>query len=77
MPLRDLIPVRGPAGKQCHIAYAMTLLDGDDQATLADWLATDVAADFIAAAIRDETGFRLGAGTVRRHRRGDCLCGGH
>lgn len=75
MALRDLTPVRGPAGKQCHVDYTLTLLDDADRDTLTGWIGGDVDAGFIAAAVRDETGFRLAAGTIRRHRRGDCLCG--
>jgi len=74
MALKDLTPVRGPAGKQCHVDYTFSLLDDDDADTFAAWLAGDADPSWIAGVIQTETGFRLSRESVWRHRRGSCRC---
>jgi hypothetical protein len=75
MALAQHTPIKGPRGKECHVAYVLRIADDDDAGTLLTWLADDVDADWIGDRVRDEYGFRLNAQSIRRHRRGGCMCG--
>lgn len=47
--------------------------DEDDAATVANWLAGNTPASQVARDMR-HAGYRIGATTVKDHRRGDCVC---
>lgn len=61
-------------GPECSVARILRALDEDDRADLVTVLADE---RFIGKAIADalgQRGHRIGPETIRRHRRGDCLC---
>lgn len=47
--------------------------DQDDAAQVADWLAGNTPASHVARDMK-RAGYRVGATTVKDHRRGECAC---
>jgi len=67
-------------GMPCSVGTATALLDDDDRATLAAWLAAPLGHPErrtdgqIAADLGDEAGIPVGVQQVGRHRRRTCRC---
>lgn len=84
MRLADVRPAPRPKkGETCSVAKLRERLDPDDLKTFNAWLSesqTDMPSVEIARRLREAgatvNGAAVASGTISRHRRGDCQCGG-
>lgn len=67
-------PPQRAAGYECAFAGLVPVLDDDDRATLAGWLANPDATDtWVAERLTEHLGVPVNYQVVARHRRGQCV----
>ncbi len=79
MAKRDLDAIlakhRTKKGPRCSIAAALRKVVDTERATVQGWIDDhDIKSAEIARAMSEVLGEQVGAGTIGRHRRGDCGC---
>lgn len=61
-----------PRGPRCSVCTLLTKLSADEADALRDTLAGTTVTHAALSRILTANGYRIGAGTLRRHRAGEC-----
>lgn len=61
-----------PRGPRCSVCTLLTTLPDDEATALRDTLAGTTITHATLSRILTANGYRIGAGTLRRHRAGEC-----
>lgn len=60
---------------RCHTGQVLERLEPDDRQALTDAMAGPASSAHIVGALRKALGVQLAAGSMQRHRKGECKCG--
>jgi hypothetical protein len=73
LSLDDFAPVH--AGPPCSVAAVLEAFEPADRKVLVEAMANPTVQHSRVAAVLAQHGHRVNAGTIGRHRKGECRCG--